>query len=69
MSDSVTLCTIARQDPLLWDFPGEDTGLGCYLLLQGVFPIQGLNLSLLHWQADSSPLSHQGRPNDTMFYT
>ena len=28
----------------------------------GIFPDQGLNLCLLHWQADSSPLSHQGSP-------
>ena len=32
--------------------------LGCQFLLQGIFPTQGLNLCLLHWQADSSPLSH-----------
>ena len=25
----------------------------------GIFPNQGLNLCLLHWQADSLPLSHQ----------
>ena len=37
-------------------------GVGCHLLLQGIFPIQGSNpclLHLLHWQADSLPLSHQ----------
>ena len=28
----------------------------------GVFPDQGSNLYLLHWQADSLPLSHQGSP-------
>ena len=27
----------------------------------GIFPDQGSNPCLLHWQADSSPLSHQGR--------
>ena len=30
--------------------------MGCHALLQGIFPTQGLNLSLLrllHWQADS----------------
>ena len=27
---------------------------------QGVFPTWGWNLSLLHWQADSLPLSHLG---------
>ena len=37
--------------------------LGCYALLQGIFPTQGSNpclLSLLHWQADSLQLSHLG---------
>ena len=28
----------------------------------GVFPDQGLNPCLLHWQVDSLPLSHQGSP-------
>ena len=28
----------------------------------GIFPDQGLNPCLLHWQADSLPLSHQGSP-------
>ena len=28
----------------------------------GVFPGQGSNPRLLHWQADSLPLSHQGSP-------
>ena len=31
--------------------------------LQGIFPTQGLNLCLLHWQVDSLPLSHQGSPS------
>ena len=39
------------------------TGGSCHALLQGIFLIQGSNiwlLRLLHWQADSLPLSHQG---------
>ena len=39
--------------------------MGCHSLLKGVFLTQGLNpcLScLLHWQADSLPLSYQGSP-------
>ena len=28
----------------------------------GIFPNQGSNLCLLHWQVDSLPLSHQGSP-------
>ena len=31
-----------------WDFPGENTGVGCHFLLQGIFPTQGLNPHLLH---------------------
>ena len=45
------------------DSPGKSTGVGCHFLLQGIFPTQGLNLCLLHWQADSLPLSHQGSPH------
>ena len=29
----------------------------------GIFPDQGLKLCLLHWQVNSLPLSHQGRPS------
>ena len=29
---------------------------------RGIFPDQGSNQCLLHWQADSLPLSHQGSP-------
>ena len=48
-----------------WGFLGKNTGLGCHFVLQGIFPTQGLNpcfLHLLHWQADSLPLSHLGIP-------
>ena len=45
-----------------WDFLGKNTGVGCHFLFQGIFPTQGSNLSLLRWQADSLPLSHQGSP-------
>ena len=39
-----------------WDFPSENTGVGCHFLIQGIFLTQGSNLSLLHllyWQAKS----------------
>ena len=35
-------------------------GRGCHSLLQTIFPTQTSDLHLLHWQADSLPLSHQG---------
>ena len=54
--------TVARQLLCPWGFPGKNTGVGCHFLLQGVFQIQGSNLHLLHWQADSLPLSHPGSP-------
>ena len=41
-----------------WDSPGKNSGVGCHFLLQGIFLTQGLNLRLLHWQADSLLLSH-----------
>ena len=33
--------------------------VSCHFLLQGIFPTQGLNLSLLHWRMILSHLSHQ----------
>ena len=48
---------IAHQVPLSIS---KNTGVGSYSLLQGIFPTQGSNPGLLHWQVDSSPLSHQG---------
>ena len=36
--------------------------MGCHFLLQGVFPTQGSNLSLLHWQADSLITAPPGKP-------
>ena len=49
-----------------WNFPGKDTGVGCRFLLQGIFLTQGSSLYLLHWQADSLPLSHLGRPDSSV---
>ena len=45
-----------------WDSPGKNTRVGCHALLQGIFPTEVLNLCLLHWQADSLPLTHLGSP-------
>ena len=43
-----------------WNFPGRNTGVGCYFLLQESVSTHGPNprlLRLLHWQADSLLLS------------
>ena len=45
-----------------WDSPGQNTGVGSHPLLQGVFPTQGLNPGLLHWQSDSLPCEPPGKP-------
>ena len=52
-----------------WDFPGKNTGVGCHFLLQGLLPIQGSKLHLLHCQEDSLPLSHQGSQRKKNVYT
>ena len=47
-----------------WDSPGKNTGMGCYALLQGIFPTQEWNpclLCLLHWKAGSLPPKPSGR--------
>ena len=31
-----------------WNFPGQDTGVGSFSLLQGIFPNQGWKPGLLH---------------------
>ena len=36
--------------------------MGCYFLLQGIFPTQGSNLCLLHWQVDSFTTEPPGKP-------
>ena len=46
-----------------WDFPNKNTRVGCHFLLQGIFLTWGSNMCLLHWQADSLPLSHQRSPH------
>ena len=50
-----------------WDSPGNNSGVGCHALLQGIFltETQGWNwclLCLLHWQVGSSPLVTPEKP-------
>ena len=39
-----------------------NTGVGCYFLLQGIFPAQGLNPGLPHCRQTLYHLSYQLRP-------
>ena len=54
--------TVACQAPLSMGFSRQEYGVSCHALLQGTFPTQGLNLHLLHWQADSLSLVWPGKP-------
>ena len=45
--------------PCPWDSPGKNTGVGGHFFLQGVFPIQELDPSLLHCgEGDGTPLQY-----------
>ena len=53
VSDSVTPHGLQPSKLLCpWDSPGKNAEVGCHSLLQGIFPTQGSNPGLLHWQAD-----------------
>ena len=57
---SVAPWTVALQAPLSMEFCRQEYWNELPFLLQGIFPTQGSNmclLSLLHWQADSLPLT------------
>ena len=49
-----------------WNFPKKNTGVGCHAILQGIFPTQGSNPSLLHllycW-VGYLPLVPPGKPH------
>ena len=56
---------VTCQAPLSMWFPSKNTGVGCHFLLQGIFLTQESNLPLLcllHWQADSLPLTPPRKP-------
>ena len=68
-----TLC-----DPMGSSLTGSSshsTGVGCHFLLQGIFPIQGLNLSLLHCRQTLLPSKPPGKSKlrtyqtPTLFHT
>ena len=42
--------------------PGKNTGVGCHVLLQGIFPTQGSNPGLHHWRRILHHLSQKGSP-------
>ena len=60
----LTLCdpkdSIPPGYPILGILQARILKWGCHFLLKGIFPTQGSNSHLLHWQVDSLPLSHEG---------
>ena len=53
---SETPWTVVHLCP--YNFPSKNTGVGCHFFLQGIFPTQGSNpslLTLLHWQTGYLP--------------
>ena len=73
------MCSVPQSCPTLcepmdyglpgFSVPGEsaskNTEVGCLDLLQGIFPTQGLNTSLLplHWQTGSLTIAPREKPN------
>ena len=60
-----TLWNVSPRLLCPWDSPGKNTGVGWYVLLQGIFPTQGSNLCLLrllHSWVGSLPLVPPGTP-------
>ena len=62
----LTLCDPMDRSPpgssVHGDSLGKNTGVGCHALLQGIFPIQGLNPGLPHCRQILYHLCHQGSP-------
>ena len=74
----MSLCDTMECSLCPWDSPGKNNAVGCHSLLQGIFPIQGLNPHLLHcrqilyhqatWEALSKD-KHLRKPVETRFPT
>ena len=58
MSDSLQ----PRELHIPWNSPGQNTGVGSFSLLQGIFSTQGSNPSLPHCNQILYQLSYQGSP-------
>ena len=60
-----TLCNPVDCTPpgssVYGDSPGNNTGVGCHALLQGIFPTQESNPGLLHCRQFLNWLSYEGR--------
>ena len=60
----LALCDLMNCNPphsCPWVSPGQNTGVDCHFLLQGIFLTQGWNPGLLRCRQILYRLSHQGR--------
>ena len=65
LSNSATPWLWPTRHLCSWNLSGKNTGMGCHILLQGIFLTQWSNshlLHLFHWQADSLPLNYLASP-------
>ena len=56
LCDSMDCSLPGSSNP--WNFPGKSTGVGCHILLKGIFLTQGSNLALPHCRQTLYHLSH-----------
>ena len=63
-SESCSIVSALRPHGLCspWNSLGQNTGVGSFSLLQGIFPAQGSNPGLLHCRWIIYQLSHKGNP-------
>ena len=70
MSDSLWLHGLNPARLLCpWDSPGKNIGVGCHFLLQGIFPIQGMNPGLPCCRQIFYCMRHQGSPGIRLKFT
>ena len=62
VSDSLRHQSSPPDSSVHGDSPGQNTGVGCHALFQGLFPTQKLNPGLLLCRLILYHLSHQGSP-------
>ena len=51
---------VAFQSVCPWNFPGKNSGVGCYFLLRGIFLAQGSNPRHMHCRQILLLLNHKG---------
>ena len=66
MCCAVLICSAMSDSSVHGDSLGNNTGVGCHILFQGIFPTQGLNPELL---VDSLPSEPPGKPRYNYVYT